>query len=249
MKLSRIFDQLAVGEFSKLTLDEEAEEGQITEKVWPKLVPHINLALTDLHRRFYLKEGTVKIELMHPRRLYPLVYAHAESNPRENGEDRFILDTVDDKFKEDVMKIEKVILDSGWEMPLNDASKRYNFINTSMNVLKVPLEIVQGGMSIREELRTKHVTIIYRANHPEIKIPVGYFDPSRTEVDLPDTHLMALCYYVSSRVFNPVGMQGDFHAGNSYFAKFENECRRLEDSGMSLDRDNDVSLFYQRGWV
>lgn len=249
MKLQTIFNQLSVGEFSKLTLHQDVEEGEISEVVWPKLVPHINLALTDLHRRFLLREGTVRVLLMPPRRTYPLTYEHAVSNPRTNGEDRFILDTTDEKFQSDIMKIEKVIVDSGWEMTLNDTSKRFNFVTSSMNILKIPPEILAGGTSIREELRTKHLEIVYRANHPEIKIPLGYFDPARYEVDLPDGHLMALCFFVASRVFNPIGMQQDFHAGNSYFAKYENECRRLEDAGMEVSRDNDTSLFRLRGWA
>lgn len=249
MKLNEIFNQLTVGEFSKLTMHEDAEEGEINEDVYPFIVPHVNLALTDLHRRFFLREGSVKVKLFPNRKLYPLVYAHAVSNTRINNDDRFILDSSDDKFREDVMKIEKIIVDSGYEMVLNDTSKKYNFTTPSLTSIRVPPEILIGGFSLDEKLRTKNLEVIYRANHPEIKISLGYFDPNRVEVDLPDTHLMALCFFVASRVFNPVGMQQDFHAGNSYYAKYENECRRLEDSGMAVDRDNDDSRFKRMGWV
>lgn len=249
MKLSEIFQQLSVGEFSKLKFGEGLAMGEIDESVWPKLVPHVNLALTALHTRFFLREGHLRILLVPDRTVYNLDDDFALSNVRSKETERYIIDTDGERFIGDVQKVEMVRTDSDWILPLNDNSKRFNVSTPRVNQIRVPLDIVNGIMSVPEQIRTKNLYVTYRANYPMIKIPIGYFNPEKVEVDLPDNYLNALLNFVASRVFNPIGMQQDFHAGNSYFAKYEQECQRLENAGVSVDRDNDTANFEANGWA
>ena len=79
----------------------------------------------------------------------------------------------------------------------------------------------------------------------------GYFNLSEVVVELPDTHLTALLYFVASRLFNPTGLSGNtaFHEGNNYDAKFEAECERLGDKGYENAEVEDNSRLRRNGWV
>ena len=56
MLLSDIFEQLTMGEVSQLSLG-GTNEGGVLPQDYPKIVPHINLALTEIYKRFNLKTG------------------------------------------------------------------------------------------------------------------------------------------------------------------------------------------------
>ena len=58
MYLSDIFEQLSYGELSQLYIG-GVTEGGIQETNYPPLLAHVNLALTELHKRFKLKESTI----------------------------------------------------------------------------------------------------------------------------------------------------------------------------------------------
>jgi len=68
-------------------------------------------------------------------------------------------------------------------------------------------------------------------------------------VQLPDSHLEALLFFVASRVNNPIGMTNEFNAGNSYAAKFEAACQALEEQGLQVDQDSQNTRLHRGGWV
>ena len=81
MKLIEVFDQLTASELSTLYIG-GAEAGQITEANYPTVVKHINLALTALYKRFFLKEGRVDLAMVSGRSVYPIHSKYAVSNTK-----------------------------------------------------------------------------------------------------------------------------------------------------------------------
>jgi len=247
MKLAEIFAQLAYGELSQLNL------GQHTDGVPPtqhhaQLVAHINLALTALHKRFLLREGRLTLELQAGRTTYPLVATAAVSYPGSRGV-RYILDSKAEPFQDYILKVERVYTDQDYELGLNDECDAYACHTPSFNVLRVAQAVVDQGLNLPENYRTDTLSVVYRANHPTVVIEPGDFFPDEIEIGLPYSHMEPLLYFVASRVNNPVGMVNEFHAGNSWYAKYEQACRELEGKGYQIDQGGTNTRLERNGWV
>ena len=142
----------------------------------------------------------------------------------------------------DIFKVERVLTDGGVELGLNDHANPRSVFTSSMSTLRVPKEVV-------DELDLASLTVFYRANHPTLKIGLVPFDPERIELQLPYSHLEPLLYYVASRVHNPIGMTGEFNAGNNYAAKYEMSCQALEGQGLQIDQGQTNTRLFRNGWV
>lgn len=139
----------------------------------------------------------------------------------------------------DALKIERVYSAEGWELGLNDESDPGSCFTPSSHVLRVPAL-----------LETVSVEVVYRAGHPLLTVDAtGYLDPELVTVELPYTHLEPLLLYVASRVNNPMGMSNEFHAGNSYAAKYEAACQLLEMVNLRVDQGSQNTRLVRNGWV
>lgn len=248
MKLSEIFAQMSSGELSQLSIGGN-EQGVLDEKNWHQILNHVNVGLTALYRRFFLKEGRVKLRLIADRTIYPLHSDYSVLSTKNPGIVKHILDETAARFQDDILKIERVLTDSGVELSLNDLSDEYSLFTPSMFTLRVPEKIVKQGNDLPERYKTENLELVYRANHPQIVVPLGYFDPERFEVELPPSHLQALLFYVASRIHNPIGIANEFHAGNSWYARYEQECQDLENKGVQVDRDSQPDRLRAKGFV
>lgn len=248
MKLQEIFEQLSAGEFSQLSIGGQ-EAGVIGEANWGRVVPHVNLALTALFTRFKLKEGQLTLELQPGQTLYKLSSQFALNGKRTNEPVRYIIDTADDRFVDDITKVEVVKTDSGLTLGLNDAKDLWSVTTPSALQLRVPAGLVSVVEDFPEELATANLTVTYRAAHPKIIVPLGFFDPTRVEVQLPESHLMALLYHVASRVHMPVGMANEGNMSNGYFAKYEAACADLLNQGLQVDQGGTNTRLIDNGWA
>lgn len=240
MKLKDVFDQLTAGEFSQLNIG-GAKLGEIQEKDWATVASHITLGLTALHRRFNLRQGRISLALTADKEFYPLdsKYAVANTRSKEPADNRFILDSIANPFRDDLLKIERVLL-NGSEVALNDPLAVESVIEPRAGLLQVPPDW-EGTLQVR-----------YRANHPPLVLKGGYLDPGLVEIELPDAYLQALLYFVASRAHNPVGMVNEFNAGNNWAAKFERECKQLEADNLAPAAGSDIrgqTRFERGGWV
>ena len=247
MKLSEIFAHLSSGELSQLNIG-GGVSGEINETNQGHIVSHLNLGLTTLYTRFLLKERRVRVALQTERLVYPLARMYAASNTRSAEPVKFIWDSATDPFLDDVLKIEQVFTASGYELPLNSRTQ-YTLTTPTSSSLSVPQEIIDQAPDLPECLKTTWVMVAYRANHPIIDPLAGGYDPERYEVELPYSHLMALLYFVASRIHNPIGMVNEFHSGNSYAAKFEAECQRLELANVRIDSISQENKLERNGWA
>ena len=247
MKLSEIFSQLTYGELSQISLG-GGEMGEIHEGNYDRVLSHVNLGLTALYKRFPLKQGRLTIALQQGRFTYPLSKLYAVSNTKSHEPVKYILDS-DAAFKEDIHKVEAVFTASGWELGLNDEADPYAIATPSAQVLRVPPSIVAGGSDLPEPLKTTTLEVVYRANHPVISQEFTSIDPSYYEIELPYSHLEPLLLFVASRVNNPIGMTNEFHAGNSYAAKYEQACQQLEQFNLKVDQGSQNNRILRNGWV
>jgi hypothetical protein len=231
MKLQEVFDQLSAGEFSQLSIG-GAAAGVIDETNYSKVIGHVNLGLTALYRRFNLKTGNLVLRMEEDRYMYQL---HSSMAVSKGG--TYLIDTVLEPFLDDIIKVERVVDEVAVDLPLNDAADSMSVFTPSSLRLSVPIE-----------LTLQDLLIVYRADHPKIVVGDSFMSPEDVELELPPTHLEALLYYVASRVNNPIGMNNEFHAGNSYAAKYEMVCKQLEEGGLQVDKGESNSKIYRGGW-
>jgi hypothetical protein len=247
MKLQQVFTQLTSGELSQLSIG-GGESGEINESNYKKVVPHINLGLTALYRRFFLKEGRVNLSFVPGKLIYPIHSNYAVSNTKSSVTDKFLQDTLS-PFKDDILKIEGVLTDSGFEIPLNDVLDPLSIITPSPTILRLPTALVSQANSLPESYQTVGLTVVYRANHPQINIDHPLFDIEKEELELPESHLDALLLYVASRVNTPLGMVNEFNAGNNYASKYEMACKQLEANSFQINPGTSNHRLIRNGWV
>lgn len=247
MRLSEIFEQLTYGELSQLSLG-GADIGGIDSGNYKAITAHVNLGLTTLHKRFNLKEGLIKLDLVPGRTVYPLGVEFAATNTGSSEPVRYIKDTASEPYTGDIIKIDSVLTDANLEMDLNNPMNGYSCFTPKLGTLRVPLAVVNKGPDLPYQLITSGLTLVYRANHPTLVLD-KYSDPEDIEVALPHAYLEALLLFIASRVNNPVGMTGEFNAGNNYAAKFEKACVQLEMDGTEVDRVGQGSRSQKNGWV
>lgn len=233
MTLQDIFDQLIYGELSQLAL---TEDNELNANDRQKLIPHIKLGLTELHKRFLLRERNVKVNMVTDQLTYVLHSDYAESNSKAVSP--YLADT-SDPFTDDVLKIERIFNDEDEEMILNKPDNEYSIRTTSPTTMLIPVQ----------DPTTEYVTVYYRADHPTID-QYAYLQPAnKVTINLPPGYLEPLLYYVASRVMNPIGLTPEFHEGNNYYAKFEAAVQRLKDINLDIDTEHENTKFTNRGFV
>lgn len=248
MKLQDIFDQLTAGEFSQLSIGGE-DAGVINENNFKRVVTHINLGLTSLYRRFALKEGRVVLALQPGQYTYPITSDYAVSNRRSRQPVRTLLDSLAVPFHDDIHKIERVLTDGNRELALNDATNPLACMTPNMTTLVVPQVVVEPTFDTPDWLKTVNLTLVYRANHPIIDVPLGLFDPNRVNIELPMSHLEALLYFVAARAQAPVGLSNEFNAATRYAQKFESACSELQAMNVNVDQITHNHKLHQKGFV
>lgn len=248
MTLQDIYDQLAFGELRQLSLGKgiDATSEEIQPEDFKRLLPSIQLGLTELHKRFNLREGNLTIELVPGRTTYVIHKKFTESGTSAEPV-KYILDA-DAPFENNLMKIERIYgryLDREYEIPLNRVGDGRAIRTTSFNTLVVPDDTEKAPWL----LETTELKLVYRADHPEINKYLANGAPLATEIFLPATYLEALLYYVASRLHNPIGMDpGAMHEGNNYYAKFIAACQELEDQNLEIDEDSQNDKLRDRGF-
>lgn len=246
MKLSEIFSQLSIGELSQVGIG-GAKTGGIAAADYDKLVGHVNLGLTDLFTRFSVRQGRLVLTLQPGKATYILAKDFAVNNAQSTEPVRYIADTAEEPFLDDITKVERVLTDANHEMVLNVGDSPEAIITPSPTVLRLPK--IMLGASVPDYLKTGQLEIFYRATHPTIvKDPVD-FDPMLVEVDLPRTYLQALLYFVASRVHAPIGMGQEFYSGSIYATKYEQECARLASLGLDSRQSMLNTRLERNGWV
>jgi len=242
IQLKQVIDLLAEGELSNIKYVNIDTGALVLERV-PSLIRAINLGVLDLHKRFLLKEGMLKIQLEEGRRLYPLRPAYQVGQKPKPGVTQFI--TEGNKLgRQSILKIEKIIGDNGVEYFLNDTWQPLNITTPEFDVLEISDEFYCHSSSKTLEVR-------YRRAPTPMKICVDNLDSwGCIDIDLPYTHLQALLYFVASRCQTPIGfMENTAQEGFNFSQKYEAECANLDAQNLRIDPVGNQDRFVRGGWV
>lgn len=237
--LKDIFHDLTYGELqgtaigNLLSPDNESEPDP---KSYAQLISHINAALKKLYSRFFCSAKEIYIELDESIAIYTLDSKYAQSNTGSviPLADRYIADSVDNPFQDDVLKIEQCYDEEGGLLTLNDFSDDESLFTPSYRSIQVPWPNENNTIAVQ-----------YRAAHPKIEYDVD-MDISTTEVEIPEALYNAMLMYVAYRAMPR--LDGGAEKAQ-YKQDYEQECQRIEQEGLYPQAEPGDWRFDTKGWV
>jgi len=234
MLLSEVFNYLTYGELGQLSVG-GLEDGGIRSKDYPRIINSINLGLIELYKEFPLKTREIFVQMYDHIATYTLHTDYAVSNLTSTQPYKYIIDTANEPFTNDVLVIDGVFNEEGEEYPLNDSNQTWSVFTPSYNSIQVPFADGNNALSV-----------IYRASPTKLD-PINS-DPSVTDVPIPDSLLEPLISYVVSKAFASVGGGSNNEAG-LYYNKFKASLNDIKSAGI-LNRENYFNeRLWRNGWV
>lgn len=201
----------------------------------PYILAFVNEGITRLHSRFPLKTKTLYLEMREGRTEYPLLskYSFMGFKP-ELADYPYIRDTPANPFKDDVIKILVVYDNKGNRRGLND--------NHNPNGLFTPRpDTIQC-------IRPRHCEVFavsYQAKHPVI---TG--EDTEQEIDVPDTLIPALKYWVAYGYYTGLNTAESTGKAAEYLQMYEAICKEVVDYDLgNSSESNTNTLFEKRGWI
>jgi hypothetical protein len=226
MNLKTFLDMLVETELSQHVFGSLDEDEVLVKKY--ELINLINRGLENLHTRFVIKKGEVRINIANNHR-----YRH------DISDEDFVL-TPD--HKRNVIKVLEIWDEKGHPC-------RFNTHHRSMahhSHKESSIQMVDNKTLIFEHCEGCY-KIIFHAGPELIVKPetLELFQPENIELDISLEYIDALIYYVASRLFSvTLPMEGNaaqYSPGILYSAKFEQECQRLKELNFEIEGIGDSS--------
>ncbi|AGH57626.1 virion structural protein [Pseudoalteromonas phage pYD6-A] len=235
MKLSEFFSLLTYGELANLKVGGK-DCGGIYPKYADEVTSYIRQGLTDLHSRFALKHSEVIVQQFEHITLYPLRSDYAVSNTSSTEPYKWISDTIERPFQDDIILIESVIDEGGNEIKLNTENDILSVYSPQPDVLQI--------VSPKNE---NAVAVMYKANHTKIDLSTDV--PSNIEIEIPPQLVRPLALYVSSLAHTSVGSIEGFQTGASKMIEYETACIQIDLLGLIHKEDWVNENIWRNGWV
>lgn len=237
MKLDELFRRLSFGELSGLAVGGEGV-GAITDPMKPRIVNYANEALTALHSRFLLRENILMFKQVEHLTYYYMLRRYAVSQIGAIGAyevpHSYILDSVDEPFEEDWIKLLSAVDDSGRDIPVNDSEEYTSIYTPQPNLIQVPLPVAGRVLAMS-----------YQATHPRL----DYTDDCQ-EIDLPFVLEPALTAFIASKVFSHMNGAENTAKGQEHMTSYEVICARVVDQDLvGTGAPTTLTKFDKRGFA
>lgn len=233
LKLKDFFQNIALGELSGSPYV-DVDSYEIDIKHLPKVIHSLNQGLEYFYSNFPLKTNQVIIERKSELSLYFLDSMYAYSNP--DNKIKFIVDTPEKPFEDDVLQITEVRTSSGSTLLLNDDLSYTSVHTPEYNCIRVP-----------DAVMDKHLIVIYQANHR--KVPLTEPRNSNFLINIPSSYQTALQTYVACLMYQNMGGK-NIEISNALFAKFKTLTEELKLQGIGTVTQAETNIKPMlRGWV
>lgn len=234
IKLTELYKSLALSVLNNTSvITDDKRDIEPDKKEY--ILEFINEGLTRLHSRFPLKTNNVFVEMREGRTEYPLLarYSFMGFDPAL-AQYPFIMDSVSNPFKEDVIKILMVYDSEGQRRGLNDNHNPHGLFTPRPDTLQC--------------IRPRHcevLTVTYQAKHPTVTV-----DGENQEIDLPDTLLPALKYWVAYSYYTGLNTAESTGKAAEYLQMYESICGEVKDYDLGSSSESSTNtLFERRGWI
>lgn len=240
MILRDLLRDLTYGELSNLKLGnfEPGEpQSQPDPTRYAQLISHINLGLNQLYKEFFLRSEEHYVQLYEQLSAYKMHSDFAQTNTASAEPIKYIMDTVDNPFVDNILKIEEVYDEEGNKIPLNDITEDLSVFTPTFRTIQYPYP--EDGITI---------SVQFRATHPRIIYTGSAFDPDAVELELPNSLHEALLFYVAAKQFYALG--GDrVVQGDNYFQRYKDSINIVKQEGLEIQGEPGDWRFDQHGWV
>jgi len=229
MLVEDIIDNLKYGELSAHGMfigPDFAESDKL------KLIYHINIALTELYTRFPLFTRELTLLQLEGKTVYFLHSDHTLQAGDKVTYDKYILDTREFPFDDDLIRVLSAYDEGGNERRLNDSTAECTITLPAPDIVEIPMPVTGEALFL-----------IYQANHYKV-------DALTHEVMLPINFLPALLAYVAFRVYSGGTSQEHMNISNSMLQKYELFCTQQRDysTDNSVDHERNIKPC-MRGWI
>jgi hypothetical protein len=237
MIVSDLLELLSQGEMRQMAMA-GAEYSGILDADLHKVIPHINLGLTELHKRFLLKTDQVTIQQYSHIERYYLHPNFAQSNTVSIENYKYIKDSIFQPFNDSsvVLGIEQVFKEDGSEYIMNDDTNPYSIFTPAYNCVQIPYSDDDNSM-----------TVVYRANHKKL-VSTGVLVREQ-EIDISPTYLEALLLYVGGRFLTSIGHNDASAEGNNLIMRFEMSCSKIQELGLTITENTSNQKLDMNGWA
>lgn len=239
MFFSEFIEHLQYSELSQVAV---TNNGTATDPdQYTKIASYTNLGLTALHTRFPLREEETFVQQYDAITDYYL-RTKFSTNGGSAEPIKYILDTVENPFLDNVIKIERVYNELGEEEVLNDEH--------SVDLNNLPNSLYTPGfdcLQISSPVSTNTTIVIYRAKHDKLIVNAST-DITTIELNIPESMVEILTSFVAARVLGPRGPEGLAEA-NNYIAKYELLASNIERFGLLNRVNNQKDFIKDDGWV
>lgn len=233
MNVLELFRRLSLGELSNLAIGNDGA-GTIKDAAKPKVVMYTNEALKRLYSRFILKERALLLELRPHIASYKLHPVHATSSiAPENTAECYIIDSADDPFTGDVVRVLEAQDNLGRDLVLNDAGNSLSLFTPQSDIVQVPVPLCGQVISLN-----------YQAYHAKL------VDGDEEQlIDIPDLLDGALTAFIAHKIFGDINTQEATMASQKHLGNYEAICLDAEEKDLlSTSRSSAGIKFQNNGW-
>lgn len=232
MTIDDLFKSLSYGELQNLAIGGDGS-GIISIEHHPRLINITNQGLKALYTRFNLQENELIIDSQDDTTLYYLQVEHALSNGDMSFE-KYIRDTVEAPFEEDVIRVLRVYTEDGEELPINDPTQETSVYLPQHDCLQIPFPVTGNAYFV-----------IYQAKHPKLTTDGGISQ----EIELPLALEPALEAFVASRIYTSMNGQEHVAKGHSLFALYQMICDEVRAEDLAGTSQTQLQQRFElRGW-
>ena len=200
---------------------------------FPAIINALNLELTQLYSRYPVLEKDVAFRRFPEISLYHLTRRYCRSNDESKELYKYILDTKDNPFLGDVLKIENAYTESGQHIVLNDNNNPRAWFTPSFDTIQIPNTT---------DIDTRIAVIGYKAK-PE------HIDPNTTDFEkdiyIPSYLEEPMIYGITMRVAERLPTQTGMQVVQMAQAKYKELCDNIDT--LNLFHENNVSTNIKLG--
>lgn len=233
MLLGDIMNQLARLELKNLAL---VESGSILDTARPEVILAVNQGLETLYSRYNFREKSILLEIQEGLTEYKMLqkYAYSRSADYPN-EPHFILDSEEEPYTGDMVRILWVWGPDSRPLPLNDVTRSDTLTTPHPDTLVVPWEVESQLLSLSYQ------------SLPDV---IPETAPNTFEFELPRTMGPALRAFAASKLFESIGTQEAIAKSQLLLQTFESYCTdaQLGDT-LNTGVTGSFHKFHQRGFV
>jgi hypothetical protein len=238
--LQDIFNLLATGEFSNISLSRTATGG-LQEEEYEKVIGHLNLGIIEIHKRFSFLQKELSLHLLPEIETYYL-RANKVASLNNMGKRAYIEQPIQEELEGflNIVEITSAFDAAGNAIRLNDRNSKPSLVMLSPDTLKIT------GFDTAQM-----IYIGYQA-YPN-KIEMGEdFDPKDCAVHISEVIIEALLYYVAGRVYQPTGSNdstANSDKSQAYQQQYELACQKLDQFGLEPQHSDSTNNFEKEGWA